>query len=318
MIFSLLGFFGFSNGQEGLSWQTYKNKYVPSGSYVIDPYNGNRVTSESQGYGMILSVLYNDKATFDNIWQWTKENLQRKDNLFYWFWNGEVKDKNNATDGDFLIAYALMKAYEKWKDKTYKLEGEKILNSLKNLVVIVKDNNLKDSYLILPATYGFSNEKYDLIIFPSYYITFILRDLSYQDNFWKWTYNYTKNTLFKMKLSTNLKFNLIEKNLIPVNPVNLDVYRVIPYTLLAKENLDDLKKSFSEIDSFFKAKGYIPFNYKLEASNQESTESPFCVYRFFYLLYGDEKYLERYKVLKNNDKNNYFCDTFELFLDLGR
>jgi len=314
-IFLVLGFLGFSNGQEILTWQNYKNKYIPNGRYVIDPYNENRVTSESQGYGMILAILNDDKTTFDNLWQWTRKNLQREDYLFSWLWNDEVKDKNNATDGDFLIAYALLKAYEKWGDKAYKDEGEKIFNSLKNLIVIVKDNKLKDNYLLLPATYGFSNEKYDIVIFPSYYITFILKELSYKDNLWKGVYNYTKNILFKTILSTNLKFNLIEKKLIPISPVNLDVYRVIPYTYMAKESLEDLKTSFSEVDSFFKAKGYIPFNYNLGSLQQEVSESPFCVYRFFYLLYNDEKYLERYKVLKNNDKNNYFCDTFELFLD---
>ncbi|WP_297890030.1 hypothetical protein, partial [Sulfurihydrogenibium sp.] len=51
------------------------------------------------------------------------------------------------------------------------------------------------------------------------------------------------------------------------------------------------------------------------SSEQEARESPFCVYRFFYLLYNDEKYFERYKVLKENDKNNYLCDTLELLLN---
>ncbi len=308
----------FATAQDNLTWEKYKSKYIPKGNYVIDPYNENRVTSESQGYGMILAVLYNDKKTFDSIFEWTKRNLQREDYLFSWLWNNGVRDKNNATDGDFLIAYGLLMAYEKWNDRSYKTESEKILNSLKRLVVIVKDNNYKDNYILLPATYGFSNEKYEITIFPSYYITFILKDLSLKDKLWKNTYIYLKDTLFKFNLTTNLKFNLIDKDFLPINPANLDVYRVIPYTYLANDSLENLKKSFSEVNTFFKTKGYIPFNYNFGSQSQESTEAPFCVYRFFYLLYGDEKYLERYKILKNNDKNNYFCDTFELFLNLGR
>jgi len=46
-------------------------------------------------------------------------------------------------------------------------------------------------------------------------------------------------------------------------------------------------------------------------------ESPFCVYRWFYILYDDDKYFKKYEELKNVDRNNYFCDTFELFLNSG-
>ncbi|MGC9080604.1 glycosyl hydrolase family 8 [Sulfurihydrogenibium sp.] len=304
----------FSIGQE-LDWQTYKNKYLKDGSYIIDPYNENRVTSEAQGYGMLLSVLYKDKETFDKLWKWTKNTLQREDNLFAWHWNKEIKDINNATDGDILIAYSLKKAYEIWRDNNYKQEYEKILNSLSRLVVIIKDNKYNDNYLLLPATYGFTNENYDIFIFPSYYINFALKEFGKKSKLWNNTYYYFINHLVGGKLTTNLKFNLIEKKVSLVNPANLDVYRVIAYTYISGDDLSGLKKSFSEIDNFFKEKGYIPFNYNFGVDNQESREAPFCVYRFFYILYSDQKYSERYKVLKEVDKNNYFCDTFELLLN---
>jgi hypothetical protein len=182
------------------------------------------------------------------------------------------------------------------------------------LVVIVKDNNFNNNYLILPAAYGFSDEKYNIYIFPSYYITFILKDLAKNDVFWANVYHYIKYRLFEKILSTKMKFNLIEKKIDISSAANLDVYRVIPYTYMAKEDLSPLKKSFFQVNKFFKNKGYIPFNFVYNSQNQEKRDAPFCVYRFFYMLYGDYKYWQKYKVLKAKDKKNYFCDSFELLL----
>jgi Endoglucanase Y len=123
----------FSVKAQELSWQEYKNKYFKNDSFIIDPYNNNRVTSESQGYGMVLAVIYDDKDTFYKLWIWTKLNMLREDYLFSWQYNNAVVDKNNATDGDLLIAYALRLAYLKWKNEEYLEDYNKIKNSVKRL-----------------------------------------------------------------------------------------------------------------------------------------------------------------------------------------
>jgi hypothetical protein len=97
----------------------------------------------------------------------------------------------------------------------------------------------------------------------------------------------------------------------------MDVYRLIPYFLLSNYDVKILRNSFKTIDEFFKKEGYIPLTFKLNEQNQMKQESPFCVYRWFYILYNDDKYFKKYEELKNVDKNNYFCDTFELFLNSG-
>ena len=257
----LLGLF--SVKAQELSWQEYKNKYFKNDSFIIDPYNNNRVTSESQGYGMILAVIYDDKDTFYKLWKWTKVNMLREDYLFSWHYNNAVVDRNNATDGDLLIAYALRLAYLKWKNEEYLVDYNKIKNSIKKLIVVVLDEKERKNILLLPGAYGFSNEKYDIQIFPSYYIPFILKEFK-DDRLFKLSLDYLLNEIIALSPLTNtVRFNLIEKKLTLNSEINMDVYRLIPYFLLSKYDVKILRNSFKTIDEFFKKEGYIPLTFKL-------------------------------------------------------
>jgi endoglucanase len=104
------------------AWDAYKKRYVVDGR-VID--NVNRIShSEGQGYAMLIAVKAGDRDGFDAIWTWTRRELMiRPDGLVAWKWderaNPRVSDPNNATDGDLLIAWALIEAAERWSDGSY-------------------------------------------------------------------------------------------------------------------------------------------------------------------------------------------------------
>lgn len=296
-----------------ISWQEYKDKYLREGRYIADPYNNNRVTSESQGYGLILAVKFNDRETFDSIYKWTKRNLQREDKLFSWLWNKNVIDKNNAADGDLLISYALLVAYEKWADESYLKEFQSINNSLKRLIVNIDISNRIDS-LLLPAIYGFSNERYEITIYPSYYIDFILKKLAKVDKEWIPVYKFVDRLYRTKNLTTQIIYSLTEKKIKTKEFSDMDVYRVILYSYIAGRNLSIFKESFQEIDDFFKKNNYIPLKFIYGNLQQEKDSSPFCVYKIFYLLYNDEKYIQKYYFLKETDKQNYFCDSLDLLI----
>jgi len=105
-------------------WTAFKNTHVKPDGRVVDDANGGISHSESQGYGMLLAVKLGDRPVFDRIWDWTRANLGvREDNLFAWQWTpGEaagVTDRNNATDGDILIAWALVEAARLWNEPAY-------------------------------------------------------------------------------------------------------------------------------------------------------------------------------------------------------
>lgn len=92
------------------AWESYKSRFMMPDGRIVDTGNGNVSHTEGQGFAMLLAVANDDRPAFDKLWQWTDKTLRNKDNgLFYWRYNpvapDPVADKNDATDGDTLIAW---------------------------------------------------------------------------------------------------------------------------------------------------------------------------------------------------------------------
>ena len=116
-------------------WQAYKQRFIADDGRLIDDFAGNVSHSEGQGYAMLLAAFSDDREAFDKIWGWTVANLQiRNDGLAAWRWRPQddphVRDKNNATDGDLLLAWALAEAGRRWDAKTYDPSAEKIARAI--------------------------------------------------------------------------------------------------------------------------------------------------------------------------------------------
>jgi hypothetical protein len=92
----------------------WKAKFLTGGRVMMPEQTADGTTSESQGYGMMLSVAMDDKATFTAIWNETKGKLTK--GVVNWSW--AKNDGTSATDGDEDIAYALYLADKKgWGTK---------------------------------------------------------------------------------------------------------------------------------------------------------------------------------------------------------
>ncbi|QLD11808.1 class F sortase [Microbacterium oleivorans] len=88
----------------------FLDTYVDGGRVVRTDQGGDTV-SEGQAYGLLLAVVADDEARFDEIWDWTTDNLQRDDLLLAWRWeNGAVVDDEPASDADLDAARALVLA----------------------------------------------------------------------------------------------------------------------------------------------------------------------------------------------------------------
>ena len=95
--------------QAATAWESYKARFLMPDGRIVDTGNNNVSHTEGQGFAMLMAVGNNDKAAFDSMWRWTHTTLQNKQNgLFYWRYNpveaDPIADKNDATDGDSLIA----------------------------------------------------------------------------------------------------------------------------------------------------------------------------------------------------------------------
>jgi endoglucanase len=138
-------------------WTAYRTRFLDKTGRIIDTGNGRASHSEGQGYGMLLAVAAADRSSFDAIWSWTKANLLvRQDRLAAWRWNPDterVEDKNNATDGDVLIAWALAEAANFWDEPLYLSAARAVTDD-----IIVKTIRVAPGHgnLLMPAARGFS------------------------------------------------------------------------------------------------------------------------------------------------------------------
>uniref|UniRef100_A0A832EAZ1 cellulase n=1 Tax=Desulfacinum infernum TaxID=35837 RepID=A0A832EAZ1_9BACT len=168
-----------------MTWEAYKERFVSDDGRVIDRANKDISHSEGQGYGLILALAAGDKPGFQKIWDWTRNNLQvrGRDRLLAWAWgrrpNGSwnVLDLNNATDGDLLVAFALLTAHERWNVSEWQAAARALIQDVKNHLLV----ETPDFPVLLPGYYGFVNDR-GIIVNPSYYVYPALKMFSRHDD----------------------------------------------------------------------------------------------------------------------------------------
>ena len=167
------------------SWESYKQHFIKHGAYVVDPSN-NTVTSEGQSYALLRSVWINDKKTFDDVWNATKNKLLNEHGTVAWnstLINSSkiiIKDKGSATDGDTDIALALIFAYKKWGQEQYLNDARTLLDAIWQTEV--KEFNGKN-YLV-PGPWA--KDKEEVVINPSYLSPYAYRIFAQVDSEHPW------------------------------------------------------------------------------------------------------------------------------------
>ncbi len=161
-------------------WEAFKTAFVTPAGAVRDSGNRGISHSEGQGYGMLLAVAFDDPAAFLGLWRWTRETLRvRDDALFAWKWDpatGRVEDPNNASDGDLLIAWALLRAHARWGEPAWRDEARRIMADLAARCVLHRDTGP----LLLPGAEGFLREA-GVVVNPSYWVFPALARLAVED-----------------------------------------------------------------------------------------------------------------------------------------
>jgi endoglucanase len=152
-------------------WFKYRDRFVEADGRVRDTGNKDVSHTEGQGSAMLFAESFDDRATFDRIWKWTRETLRQPDSaLFSWRWDPSEKDPiadaNNATDGDMLIAWALARAAQHWHAPDYDAAAERIVADIRTKLI----TRVAGRLVLLPGSVGFAQKDGSVILNPSYYI----------------------------------------------------------------------------------------------------------------------------------------------------
>lgn len=136
-------------------WGTFREQFVEASGRVVDTGQRGISHSEGQGYALLFAVHYDDRRTFEQVWQWTARNLQvRDDALLAWRWDPQksaVTDRNNAADGDLLVAWALARAGQKWKVPDYTAAARRIAQDVRNKLL----RKVAHGLVLVPGVDGF-------------------------------------------------------------------------------------------------------------------------------------------------------------------
>lgn len=168
---------GFNPQPASRDWATFKARFVAPEGRVVDTGNGLCSHTEGQGYGMLLAVAHDDQATFDRLLAWTGENLGHStDSLHSWRYlpraANHVPDRNNATDGDLLIALALARAGHRWG----RLDNLQAAAAIGRDVLRLLVRNVGTTTVLLPGAFGFDKPA-GVVVNLSYYMFPALNEL---------------------------------------------------------------------------------------------------------------------------------------------
>lgn len=165
-------------------WTTFKDAFVAGDGRVIDTGQGRISHSEGQGFAMLLAVHHGDRAAFERLWQWTERNLlARDDGLLAWRWEPTrgVTDRNNASDGDLLVAWALLRAAERWQVDEHRAAARRIAQAVRAKLLRRTAHGL----VLLPGLEGFEKPE-GVTVNLSYWVFPALRDIGRADPAPEW------------------------------------------------------------------------------------------------------------------------------------
>jgi endo-1,4-beta-D-glucanase Y len=155
---------------EAEEWAAFKARFLRPDGRVVDTGNGGVSHSEGQGWALLCAERAGDREAFERILTWTRRALQRRgDALFSWRFRpdatgGGVDDPNNASDGDLMIAWALLRAGANWRERELAEAGTAVARDILRLLV----RQVGDEVVLLPGATGFEQPSH-VTVNLSYY-----------------------------------------------------------------------------------------------------------------------------------------------------
>lgn len=112
--------------------RSFLDTYVAADGRVVRPEDRDDTVSEGQAYALLVAAAVGDEETFDLVWTWTRENLQRPDGLLAWRWeDGRVVDWEPASDADLDTIRALLAAADGFERPSLRREAARMAASVR-------------------------------------------------------------------------------------------------------------------------------------------------------------------------------------------
>ncbi|HPY39104.1 MAG TPA: glycosyl hydrolase family 8, partial [Thiolinea sp.] len=303
------------------NWDEFQQQFITQDGRITDTGNSGISHTEGQGLAMLLSVQYNDQTTFDRIWYWTKSNLQvREDKLFAWSWSPSegVKDFNNASDGDLFIAWALSRAYSKWKSPEYLAASIEISQAIRGKLLRKTNRGI----VITPGLVGFDSPE-GQVINLSYWVFPAIDDLNAVDPSPQWSELKSSGTQL-IKSARFGKWHLPPDWLLIGNAVSptknnqfrYDAVRIPLYLIWGKVANKELMKPFKDFWGSFKETEFLPSWTNLDNNTVGAYNASAGFHNIAKLALAYPQ-IETLELAKPSPSENYYSYMLTLFTQLA-
>jgi endoglucanase len=133
--------YGFSprtitDGDANAAYTSWKASFLEScsdGSWRVKWEDPTLTVSEGIAYGMLLTVVHDDRTIFDGLWLYYQHNVD-KNGLMHWRRSGcpgSASGDNAATDADLDAAMALVMASRRWSLTPYLAGATSLITAIK-------------------------------------------------------------------------------------------------------------------------------------------------------------------------------------------
>ncbi len=161
-------------------WSDWASAFVAPDGRVVDALQGGISHSEGQGYGMVLATAAGDEVRFEAMRSWTEAHLAvRQDPLLAWRWRPEepaqLRDYNNASDGDLFYAWALLRGARRWGRADFAERAGAVARALTE--ICISGDPRGEGELLMPAAEHFATPG-GLIVNPSYWMPLAMHELA--------------------------------------------------------------------------------------------------------------------------------------------
>lgn len=121
------------------AYESWKQGYLEDcggGVYRVRWDEPTQTVSEGIAYGMLLSVIHDERPVFDGLWAYYEDNLDPQ-GLMHWQRGGCAGSKptensdNAATDADLDAAMALLMAGCRWSDAAYSSDADRVIAAIR-------------------------------------------------------------------------------------------------------------------------------------------------------------------------------------------
>jgi endo-1,4-beta-D-glucanase Y/PKD repeat protein len=126
----------------------------------------SRTVSEGIAYGMLIAAYMDDRALFDDLWNYYKRN-RNGNGVMNWMIdaNCQVVGANGASDAELDVAMALIVASHQWQSDSY-------VNDAKSMIRIIREKEFDGNVLRPGDQFGGNNLVCPSYFSPAYYRVF--------------------------------------------------------------------------------------------------------------------------------------------------